>query len=792
MQRGASCSAFRLPQVAVDQAFVTVVTPNAGEPLLEHGHYRQGLRSLHCSLQQAEHSGGISLARIPLIVLAIGFQLDGMPLTESLLGVRVVHLPSITEPAHLRCLLGRPLPWWWLLRSHSRLGGRRATFEKLLIWSLGDVVREALYLDIDVMTIPTAAPRLNELFGHSADSRSSFLQTWNASFAAVGFHSKRLFYFNSGVMLLKPNDLTMSALAALMVSGKYPTQDANPGEQDLLQSYWSDSFRGAAAQRSRGAISPRAPKGSAVRLPGSYNIRPQSWSERMPSDSVLVHFAGEPKPWTMLNMPGLWDAAGGWVPDALADYAKTRSQAGTGYYASTCVQCFPTWSMSLFKQTMQACLAKGPAKNVGALSTPSQASKGLFAIVVYGLARSDSMVQRTIPSIFQALQPLESSALFVDVYCPPGCTPSEVRSAFAGTRGAGTRGRPRTQSLLITKTQSLRIRHPNASRAATDGCFEPYTGGGYNLHRMKLAIQSLRRALDRALQALPVAVIVARVDVEFLEPSVGAIFAHYRPWERENTVFVPANQHWGGLNDRFSFGSTSSISSFVSAREEELRGRDQCWLGAELTACVAAARRGLRVIQTGVRFVRRRADDSVPAIDQNLILKGRSAHGCDFSSSIHGTLVVRGPPRCLWMMNHSKLCSGEWLHQLCSNGDSRDFVAILRSRQLGTAAEPRSIGEWMQLLAHISVLRPGNADSTLGTRHAGPPREYAKTLLSCAAGREVDLVLRRVASSDYRTFTGGIAVGLLCTGLVVSLIAAIYVSLSAVMYRLEMRNAPVT
>lgn len=97
-------------------------------------------------------------------------------------------------------------------------------------------------------------------------------------------------------------------------------------------------------------------------------------------------------------------------------------------------------------------------------------------------------------------------------------------------------------------------------------------------------------------------------------------------WEahERHTVFVPDFQHYGGLNDRFVFGSAAAVAMLISAREEQSRLGETF---AEQAMCSAVLEHNLSVRTTTISFVRVRDDNSIPPVDSETILSNASALG---------------------------------------------------------------------------------------------------------------------------------------------------------------------
>jgi len=386
----------------VDHAFVTVVTPNVnaanvGTDELAADTYSAALHTLACSLNST-----LSAHR-PLIILEIGFGMKRPWSSRTLAHDHhdTIHVLSIRDdlfsPTVLACIspsLATAMVDPSALRAAR--GARRGTFQKLLVWGLEGVVqRSAVYLDGDTLAAPANLRR-------EAPSLFAQLEMKNASFSAVGFpHSQARFYFNSGIMLLRPAASTMRDLAELLLSGAWTDYDTNPSEQDLLITYWAShpmactrrsertSYRFTQSSGRNATGIPQghrkplcAPSHSFARLEWKFNCRPQSIplprpavadEYRGPSDCVFFHYVGEPKPWQLLAWPGAKDASGRLRDDAVRRYAAflTRSRTATprssahhgaqakdSYYAERgyCERCLPPWALRLYEDTATACI----------------------------------------------------------------------------------------------------------------------------------------------------------------------------------------------------------------------------------------------------------------------------------------------------------------------------------------------------------------------------------------------------------------------------------------------------
>ena len=100
--------------------------------------------------------------------------------------------------------------------------------------------------------------------------------------------------------------------------------------------------------------------------------------------------------------------------------------------------------------------------------------------------------------------------------------------------------------------------------------------------------------------------IVSRVDVEY------ASYLKVVSRIPNNTIFIPEFQNFGSLNDRFSYGQTSTLVNWYTTRLELAKKS----IISELGACRAVKSLNLTVLRTDLKFVRRRKDMFVPDVDK--------------------------------------------------------------------------------------------------------------------------------------------------------------------------------
>ena len=228
-------------------------------------------------------------------------------------------------------------------------------------------------------------------------------------------------------------------------------------------------------------------------------------------------------------------------------------------------------------------------------------------VLVYGLIRSSSMLRHTLPTLAEfVLRPLDHQVgtkhVFVHGWCSSPCG---ATSAVCDEEDAA---RSLIASLLPNDNVSIEI-HRTAPRwdRANSMC---------RTHRPRRETRPVHETVEREMQGMlslflclsaaqrwesnhigggtPLQVyVLARIDVQFFSPRLNLRFS--RPWRKPITVFVPAFQSYGGLNDRFAYGHASALRRYVVERLRLLQERHFCWLGAELSACAVALHERLSV-----------------------------------------------------------------------------------------------------------------------------------------------------------------------------------------------------
>lgn len=260
-------------------------------------------------------------------------------------------------------------------------------------------------------------------------------------------------------------------------------------------------------------------------------------------------------------------------------------------------------------------------------------------VLLYGLIRSDAMLSLTAPSIDEyVLAPLGNSALtFVHAYCtPPQCS---VNHSTVTLQGLSTRV---VAVSLTTLTRSFPS--PSLPRSGQpDGCRQHVRQGLPGTHTAwsneYAGFWSLRSTLRASELVTPPVdtLLVLRIDTRFLPPALDMLTN--RPWEHTDRIFVPNMQHFGAINDRFSYGAREVMRDYIEARWRRmhapaLRGSEfdpplheklaeawklteypDCIIGERL-ACWYATTHNRSIGFSSVRFVRVRADLYSPDVDQ--------------------------------------------------------------------------------------------------------------------------------------------------------------------------------
>lgn len=294
---------------------------------------------------------------------------------------------------------------------------------------------------------------------------------------------------------------------------------------------------------------------------------------------------------------------------------------------------------------MNAFLLLAYGGQVGAVVSPYQQ----VGVLLYGLIRSDVMLSLTAPSIDKyVLQPLGNSALtFVHAYCtPPRCNVNRSMIVLHGL------------SAVVVGLTSLSASLPLSGQPV--GCRQDETATGSHAAWANeyAGFWSLRRALSASTRTVPSigTLIALRIDLVFMPPKLD-LWAN-RPWMHVGRIFVPNMQHFGAINDRFSYGASEVMHDYIEARWRRMhalaiRGEvdpplhkkiAEVWKLAEYPECIIGERLSCWYATTcncsigfsSVNFMRVRADSYSPDVDQ--------------------AVVNRSIPLRSWFHQHAKLC----------------------------------------------------------------------------------------------------------------------------------------
>lgn len=271
-------------------------------------------------------------------------------------------------------------------------------------------------------------------------------------------------------------------------------------------------------------------------------------------------------------------------------------------------------------------------------------SEATIAILVYGLVRSERMLECTSASLYvHIIRPLILDAVtFVHAWCvPPACD--------VGNASALLRRWPISEGRLHMKFGSSQPKQLGAAGPASR-CVGNLTkesrGNVANAASALLSLIQAHLAFSASDAARNVkSTMIARIDVLFIGPT-HLRFHKTKPWLHPRTIYLPGWQSHSGLNDRFSFGARGAMKVFLMQRLDLMMGTDQCWdWGPEFACCIAAKRANLSVRFTDVRFVRLRGNLDVPRLDRSVIL--------------NSTADQRN-----WHAKHAVVCSGEWMNKV--------------------------------------------------------------------------------------------------------------------------------
>lgn len=177
---------------------------------------------------------------------------------------------------------------------------RSKTYTKLSLWNYSDLAETAAYLDADTLPLsdPSGIFRQLPVNGKKA-------------FAVQG--SKK--YFNSGVFVFRPSPSTYNQLVERLRTNEYDKKES-PTEQDVLVSHFArENFQ------TRTRV-----------MDQRFNVRPTKYSHKPPHfrDVVILHWIGQPKPWSAMM-------------------GKRTSVTGLGADKDT----NPKWSMDIYQQAVQ-------------------------------------------------------------------------------------------------------------------------------------------------------------------------------------------------------------------------------------------------------------------------------------------------------------------------------------------------------------------------------------------------------------------------------------------------------
>jgi hypothetical protein len=170
-------------------------------------------------------------------------------------------------------------------------------------------------------------------------------------------------------------------------------------------------------------------------------------------------------------------------------------------------------------------------------------SKLWIGVLLYGLIRSDKMLERTAQSlekaIFRALG--NQSRIFAHAYCsqPALCSYSATTASLQNLS---------SKLVSLSLTTSSSVEDVALSREKPpDGC-RPHQKFGSTWPNYLASLWSLRKALEASETAVPRmdVLLTVRVDVEFLPLApITDIWLH-RPWAQPDRLFVPDWQHRKG------------------------------------------------------------------------------------------------------------------------------------------------------------------------------------------------------------------------------------------------------
>jgi hypothetical protein len=149
------------------------------------------------------------------------------------------------------------------VRNISSLTGevRSNTYTKLNVWRMESIAETIVYLDADVL--PVRNP--HGLFKMLPSDKN---------FGVSGSNK----YFNSGVFVFRPSMETFRQLQRRIETNDYQ-KNKDPTEQDVLISHFAQS-------------------NNTIHIPDDYNYRPLHHQAGLSDNARIVHWIGNPKPWT--------------------------------------------------------------------------------------------------------------------------------------------------------------------------------------------------------------------------------------------------------------------------------------------------------------------------------------------------------------------------------------------------------------------------------------------------------------------------------------------------------------
>jgi len=293
------------------------------------------------------------------------------------------------------------------------------------------------------------------------------------------------------------------------------------------------------------------------------------------------------------------------------------------------------------------------------------------AVLVYGTVHSTAMLRVTAPSLARTvMRPLGPwGRAFIHGWCAPACLASQPPATHPpathlqlGCHSGMARAvlskhlGPRAAIIRLTGSVPSWPGYEQAQHCASTHERDGGSGWRPTQPEMEKAARSLL-SLYQALLSLKEheasragggegifpACVLTRIDSLFLGPDGFEPWAA-RPWRFPKRLHMPYTwQSFGGVNDRFVYGSTVAVERYVIERLRILHEKRLCWHRAVHSACLVTLRTGLRVAMMAVRFVRLGSTGTVAPVDQAIML-GNASHWKP------------------WMDAHGTMCAGQW-HQ---------------------------------------------------------------------------------------------------------------------------------